>query len=326
MISAYKHSLWYNRSVNGAKIIVNTLIFTTNLGGVILTIFPMNKDLSDYEMIAADFPFYVSINEVRHSFPAHRHDFLECSLVIAGEGHETINGIRHPMSRGTFTFLLPYQVHDIVTYSTTPIRLFNCMFAMELLVSSVKTGSPYLQALLAENQRPFFHMDSEELVKFEEMMHGLHNEYNQTTPFRNELLTLKLHEILLQFQRIRVSRQGMNAQEKAYPTGNGSIWPVIEYIHYHYRDDLSLSGLADHFRIPPTRLSIEIKKHAGINFLHLLHKIRIRHACSLLSATDMSILDIALEVGFSSYNVFGRLFREYKGITPTEYRLANLRA
>ncbi|MDQ0061420.1 AraC family transcriptional regulator [Paenibacillus harenae] len=291
-----------------------------------MTIFPMNKDLSDYEMIAADFPFYVSINEVRHSFPAHRHDFLECSLVIEGEGHETINGIRHPMRRGTFTFLLPYQVHDIVTYSQAPIRLFNCMFAMELLVSSVKTGSPYLQSLLTENQQPFLHLENDELVQFEKLMLSLYNEYNQTHHFRNELLALKLHEILMLFQRIRVSRQGTDSQERAYLAGNGSIWPVIEYIHYHYREDLSLSGLSEHFRIPPSRLSVDIKKHAGINFLHLLHKIRIRHACALLSATDMSILDIALEVGFSSYNVFGRLFREYKGITPTEYRQSKLNA
>ncbi|MCD9025063.1 AraC family transcriptional regulator [Cohnella silvisoli] len=288
-----------------------------------MTIYPMNKDLSDYEMIAQDFPFYISINEVRHTFPAHRHDFLECSLVIEGEGHETINGVKHPMTRGTFTLLLPYQVHEIVTTSPTPLRLFNCMFAMELLVSSTNNGSPYLQSLLTENQQPYLHIENQFLIPIENLLHDMVQEYNQSHPFRNELLTLKLHEILMRFQRTRLSKQGTELHDRAYISGNGSIWPVIEYIHYHYRDDLSLSGLSQHFHIHPSRLSVEIKKHAGINFLHLLHKIRLRHACGLLSATDMSILDIALEVGFSSYNVFARLFREYKGVTPSDYRYTN---
>ncbi|RUS47000.1 AraC family transcriptional regulator [Cohnella sp. AR92] len=291
-----------------------------------MTIFPMNKNLSDYEMIERGFPFYVSINEIRHFFPAHRHDFLECSLVIEGEGHETINGVKHPMSRGTFTLLLPYQIHEIVTSSSTPLRLFNCMFAMELLTASSKASSSHLQSLLVDNQQPYLQIGSRELAPIEAMFAALLSEYRENNPFRKELLPLRLHELLIHFQRMRLALKATESRKEADSKGNGVLWPVIEYIHYNYREDLSLAGLSDMFAIHPSRLSLEIKKRAGINFVQLLHSIRLNHACSLLVATDMSIIDVALEVGFSSYKVFARVFRENKGKTPGEYRREHVEA
>jgi AraC-like DNA-binding protein/mannose-6-phosphate isomerase-like protein (cupin superfamily) len=285
-----------------------------------LTIYPMNKHLSDYEMISRDFPFYVSLNEILHVFPMHRHDFLECSLVIEGEGYETINGERHPMSRGTFTLLLPYQVHEIVTTSPTPLRLYNCMFEMELLVQSAKKDSPHLNILRIESQQPYIQLDNVQMEPIVQIFSSMLSEYEKMHLFRNEIMLLKLHELLIQFQRKRYVRNAPDVLEPTPSARTGSVWPIIEYIHSHYREEFSLTDLSVLFGIHPSRLSVEIKKHAGINFLHLLHETRLRHACSLLAATDMSILEIALEVGFSSYKVFARVFRENKGITPGDYR------
>jgi AraC-like DNA-binding protein/mannose-6-phosphate isomerase-like protein (cupin superfamily) len=283
-----------------------------------LTIYPMNKHISDYEMISQEFPFYVSLNEIYKVFPAHRHDFLECSLVIEGEGYETINGERHPMSRGTFTLLLPYQVHEIVTTSSTPLRLYNCMFEMELLTQSAKKDSTHLNILRTECQQPYIQLDTKQMEPLAQLFASMLEEYEKKHLFHNELLLMKLHELLIQFQRKRHARNKPVLETVSARTG--SVWRIIEYIHSHYRDDVSLAELSGIFGIHPSRLSVEIKKHAGINFLHLLHETRLRHACSLLAATDMSILEIALEVGFSSYKVFARVFRENKGITPGNYR------
>jgi AraC-like DNA-binding protein len=51
-----------------------------------------------------------------------------------------------------------------------------------------------------------------------------------------------------------------------------------------------------------------------------LHELRIRHSCALLQSTDMSISEIAYEVGYGSYNAFIRVFKEIRGVSPSEYR------
>ncbi|MBP1994007.1 AraC family ligand binding domain-containing protein [Paenibacillus eucommiae] len=94
--------------------------------------------LKEYPNMHTSFPLHLSMNRLVSGYPAHRHDFLEFSFVIAGSGWEKVNGVRHPMTAGTFTFVLPYQVHEIFTDPGSTLVLFNCMFKMDLLMKSVK--------------------------------------------------------------------------------------------------------------------------------------------------------------------------------------------
>lgn len=43
-------------------------------------------------------------------------------------------------------------------------------------------------------------------------------------------------------------------------------------------------------------------------------------ARELLLDTDLSVLNVALEVGYASPSYFAQLFRRHTGITPREYR------
>jgi AraC-like DNA-binding protein len=67
-------------------------------------------------------------------------------------------------------------------------------------------------------------------------------------------------------------------------------------------------------------LSKLLKRHLGTSFIDFIHELRIRQACSLLRSSDMSITDIALEVGFRSFASFSRVFNHLKGVTPSVYR------
>ena len=49
-------------------------------------------------------------------------------------------------------------------------------------------------------------------------------------------------------------------------------------------------------------------------------KYRISTALSLLQNTTLSITEIALSVGFNSSSYFSKIFREYMGSTPLQYR------
>ncbi|PYI55639.1 helix-turn-helix transcriptional regulator [Paenibacillus flagellatus] len=70
----------------------------------------------------------------------------------------------------------------------------------------------------------------------------------------------------------------------------------------------------------PRIATSKFKRHTSLIFVQFLHEVRIRHACSLLVCTDMSVFDIAIEVGFGSYPSFLRIFLELNGVAPGEYR------
>jgi AraC-like DNA-binding protein len=48
----------------------------------------------------------------------------------------------------------------------------------------------------------------------------------------------------------------------------------------------------------------------------------VNRAAELLRKTDKSVLQIALEVGFSDQSYFTKVFRRHHRMTPRQYRLA----
>ncbi|MGG1556204.1 AraC family transcriptional regulator [Paenibacillus ferrarius] len=287
-----------------------------------MSLYPTNKHLTDYPWIHPSFPFHVSINEVVRHFPPHRHDFLEFSLVIGGCGVEIINGVRHSLKPGTATFLLPYQVHELYVESFEPLRLYNCMFDMELLYQSLEVGPGLKELLTGEELSAQVHLNEQQTALLAGAFEDMLSEYAGGEVWRMTLLKLKLLESLARFDRMR---RKAGEHQVWPPSGNGkkSVWPIIHHIHAHYREPLTLSSVAELFAISSSYLSEEIKRHTGAGFVRFLHEIRIRHACSLLSSTQMPGIDIAIEVGFGSFKSFSRIFRELKAMTPGEYRKAH---
>jgi AraC family transcriptional regulator len=54
-------------------------------------------------------------------------------------------------------------------------------------------------------------------------------------------------------------------------------------------------------------------------------RLRLERAAARLAASDDSVIDVALEAGFTSHEVFTRAFRRHFGRTPARYRAGALR-
>jgi len=96
-----------------------------------------------------------------------------------------------------------------------------------------------------------------------------------------------------------------------------------EYIRSrHTEEDMTLYQVAAHFGLTEGYLYPFFKEHMGMTFADYLEKVRIDHACRLLTDTDTSVKDVALGVGYASDHSFRRAFKRVVGILPTEYARA----
>jgi len=285
-----------------------------------MTLIP--RYLSDYPNVHSTFPFHLSINHVDHYFPFHRHDFLEFSLVLEGNGTETINGKTHSLHPGTFTFVSPYQIHDIRAYKGQPLTLYNCNFDLELIIdpSQKDLGLTHLlyNGMDAENRPSFIQLEQDVFLSFKRILDSIYQEYQSEKNWKNILIKVRIIELLIYFDRLRQEQNTL--AEIPIKQANGMIWPIVHYIHSHFDEEITLSRLSDQFKVSMSYLSEQFKQQVGLNFINFLHEIRIRHACSLLLSTDMSVTDIAAEVGYQSFNTFSRVFRQKKAITPSSFR------
>ncbi len=108
---------------------------------------------------------------------------------------------------------------------------------------------------------------------------------------------------------------------KNYAFGDYSktIRSVVNYIHLHLDEDLSLSVLAEHFKKNATTLSSAFTKEVGLNVTNFIHQTRIEKAIHLFNTTSMSVSDVAVAVGFQDFAYFSRLFKKQIGCSPREY-------
>jgi signal transduction histidine kinase/DNA-binding LacI/PurR family transcriptional regulator/AraC-like DNA-binding protein len=95
---------------------------------------------------------------------------------------------------------------------------------------------------------------------------------------------------------------------------------AMAYMHEHYREDFNRKQIAAHVGISQEYLSTCFRRETGLTPTIYLERYRIKQAKKLLETTDMSISEIAQEVGIFDSSYFGRIFRREVGVTPAAYR------
>ena len=101
---------------------------------------------------------------------------------------------------------------------------------------------------------------------------------------------------------------------------NPLLRKIIAYINYNYSNELTVSGISDHFGITSNYLYCLFKKEMGVSAIEFINKTRINEASKLMRETDMQIQSIAENVGLNDTSYFARLFKRYMGITPSRYK------
>ena len=95
---------------------------------------------------------------------------------------------------------------------------------------------------------------------------------------------------------------------------------ILEYIHLHYDNDLSVQELANRFFISPSYFAHFFKGRTGKSVMEYINDIRLQHAKRFLEVENISIGEVARRVGFRDANYFSRRFKLYTKMTPVQYK------
>ncbi len=86
------------------------------------------------------------------------------------------------------------------------------------------------------------------------------------------------------------------------------------------RADINIDALADRFHMSSRNFARRFQKVTGNTPLVYLQRMRVEIAKKKLEITHLSIDEITNDVGYSDRKSFGRLFRRYTSLSPSEYR------
>lgn len=101
---------------------------------------------------------------------------------------------------------------------------------------------------------------------------------------------------------------------------NLHVKKVLKYIIDNYHSSLNLENMACYLKINKCYLCDLFKKETGKTISQFLNEIRIEKSKDLLINTDMSVLEIALSVGYNNQSYYNMAFKKILGTTPLKYR------
>ena len=95
---------------------------------------------------------------------------------------------------------------------------------------------------------------------------------------------------------------------------------VTDLLKAHLDDEFSLSQLANEAGISEFHFSRLFKKTTGFAPSRYFIRMRMEKARRLLRETSKSVIEVGLDVGYSSPSHFAQIFRREVGVVPSQYR------
>lgn len=95
---------------------------------------------------------------------------------------------------------------------------------------------------------------------------------------------------------------------------------TVNYIREHHQQRLTVEELADRAGLSPRQLHRKFRDVFGLSVQEFLIKTRIQAASDALLHSDVSISQVAIDLGFCDQSAFTQLFRKHTGLTPLKFR------
>lgn len=250
------------------------------------------------KQLASDLGIHVSRNVIEKEYPIHWHEFYELEYITEGEGEYIVDGTSYQARSGRLFFSTAVSVHEI--RATKPIHTITIEF----------TEGWIEEGLFPALDRPcVIEASGQEMELF-------FKEYYSTDAYQQLGIRLKLNQLLLQICRSRTEKKSGDLQ---------IVRRALTYIQLHFREEVTLGQLARQVGVSYHYLSRRFHESMGRTFKEYLNQLRVDYGAKLLINTNLSITEVSLASGFSSYSNFEKLFRQTHQCSPREYRNAEKR-
>lgn len=260
----------------------------------------------------------------------HAHDYTQIWYVTKGQCEHFVEGRSYLMTAGD-TFLIPPEVEHC-TVLCPDSAVISCELSLEDVIGAEpdlhrEDLRSYLDMLTVTNflnesksRQPRFRFRPEAMDRLDRLMKEIQEEFNTEQPCYQDMLRVKLRELLLLFIREFIISPDYRASDAAYERYRTLIGNAIAYIDEHYKSSLSLEDVCRVSTLSKTYFCYFFKLITKRTFVEYLTERRIQGAMRMLEDTDCPIRSISEQMGFHNVTHFSRTFKKYAGVSPRDYR------
>jgi len=267
-------------------------------------------------------PFELDILEVSaYTARSHKNTFFEMIFVLEGEGVQVVNDHKLPYSPDKLFLVFPEDKHSFEVHTLTKFLFIR--FNQSFLKSQSKDWIQKIEFIFHNhNHLPgciLKTVSDKPLIRAIAL--GLICENENRNPNHHEVITQLINTtITIAARNITL----LNVSGLISTPSKDSV-SLLNYIHenIYSPERLRAETIADQFNISVTYISEYFKKHTGESLQHYITQYKIKLVETRLLYTQMRLIEICDEFGFTDLSHMNKTFKKYKGVSPTEYRKIN---
>lgn len=255
--------------------------------------------------------------------PLHCHSEFEINYILSGHAEFRCGDEKYITSEGDIIIIPPNVLHSIYPHEHFEQLYDTVVFSSEML------GASSDDRCSAECIRPLIN-GTDGITACISKDHPC---YDRIKPLVESIFSCVKNgdaetDLLLKSELMRllwILRKTGAVYRKTDAAGScaESIRPALQYIAENFRENITISRLAEMVHFSKSHFMSCFKQTVGVGAMEYITQLRLKAACEMLNTTAKPISDVSFECGFRNISNFNRQFKKSVGCTPNEYRTLN---
>jgi AraC family transcriptional activator of pobA len=244
----------------------------------------------------------------------HRKDYYFFAFVEEGSSRHWIDFMPYTVKPGHFYFTVPQQVH--LKENTVPIKGYVAGFTEEFLMLEENRMLRRLPVIQNPAGAHEIVLTAENISYIKDVMSKMTDEYNAGGAWQNQMLTSWLRVLIIYLSRLYTEQFGEDKITQSHCLLK-SFQELIAERHAELHDVATYAGL---LHLTPGYLNDVVKQQSGKTAISHIHNRLVVEAKRKLLHTDLSVKQIADQLGFEDAAYFNRFFKRLTDTTPIAFR------
>lgn len=255
----------------------------------------------------------------KFTLTTHYENVYQIVIILCGRVRYQVGEKEYIVSKGGIVVLntLEYHTLEVLEY---PYERYIIQVCPDFFQNEVKF--PEIIAIFMKRPESFSHLLTVSQPVWNyiyEIVKEMEQEYNGKKKYWDIFVGADLRKMFIMLFR------ECETVLASVRTGRGAFvaYHVMNYLNHHYMEQMSLDDIAESMFMNKDYIARLFKQETGYSLMGYVILLRINHAKLLLTETEKSITDIALECGYTDFTYFSKQFKQMTGANPSKFRKEN---
>jgi len=256
----------------------------------------------------------------------HWHEHFEIIVMQQGSAVFHIDSRPYEADSGDVLFVPAGGLHVGYSRCNGDIRfmsiVFNGALFKDWLHDAIHTElvAPYIEGRLQLPVQP--DRVNEECAMHYVLLDQMIREFEAKRPGYPLVIKSQLHMLFTQLARVMLPHQAdaRAGGESQHSLNRERFKPLLRQVEERYEERWTIEQAAKVVNLNPYHFCKMFKKLTGRTFVEYVNMCRMNEAERLLRDTTDTVTEIAGQVGCDNPNYFTKLYKQYKGVTPSQVR------